>query len=68
MTGGASGKQLEGPTTSAELFDFPSTSFLCPDGSTPMDNPTMPCSITMNDERFFHTATPIPPVPTRGGC
>jgi Transmembrane protein 131-like N-terminal/Galactose oxidase, central domain len=60
MTGGASGEQLGGPTTSAELFDFPSTSFLCPDGSTPMDNPTMPCSITMNDERFFHTATLIP--------
>ncbi len=60
MTGGASGQQLGGPTTSAELFDFPSTSFLCPDGSTPMDNPTMPCSITMNDERFFHTATLIP--------
>jgi Abnormal spindle-like microcephaly-assoc'd, ASPM-SPD-2-Hydin/Galactose oxidase, central domain len=60
LTGGASGGQLGGPTTSAELFDFPSTSFLCPDGSTPMDNPTMPCSITMNDERFLHTATLIP--------
>jgi Abnormal spindle-like microcephaly-assoc'd, ASPM-SPD-2-Hydin/Galactose oxidase, central domain len=60
LTGGASGEQLGGPTTSAELYDFPSTSFLCPDGSTPMDNPTMPCSITMNDERFLHTATLIP--------
>jgi Abnormal spindle-like microcephaly-assoc'd, ASPM-SPD-2-Hydin/Galactose oxidase, central domain len=60
LTGGASGEQLGGATTSAELFDFPSTSFLCPDGSTPMDNPQMPCSITMNDERFLHTATLIP--------
>ena len=60
LTGGAAGEQLGGPTTSAELFDFPSTSFLCPDGSTPMDNPQMPCSITMNDQRFFHTATLMP--------
>src|SRR6202044_1050877 len=42
------------------LFDFPSTSFLSPAGSTRMDNPTMPCSITMNDERFFHTGAQIP--------
>ena len=60
LTGGAAGEHLGSPTTSAELFDFPSTSFLCPDGSTPVANPTTPCSITMNDARFLHTATLIP--------
>lgn len=60
LTGGAAGEHIGAPTTSAELFDFPSTSFLCPDASTPMDNPTMPCSVTMNDARFLHTATLMP--------
>ena len=60
LTGGAAGEHLGGPTTSAELFDFPSTSFLCPDGSTPTANSTTPCSITMNDARFLHSATLLP--------
>ena len=60
LTGGSAGEHLGGPTTSAELFDFPSTSFLCPDGSAPIANPTTPCSITMNDARFLHSATLLP--------
>ena len=66
FAGGAAGEQIGDATTSAELFDYPTTSFLCPDGSAPMNNQQLPCATSLHDPRWFHTATLLPSGPEAG--
>jgi hypothetical protein len=61
FTGGSTGEELGGPTNTAQLFDYSKTSFLCPNGGQPISNPPFPpCSTSLHDQRWFHTATLLP--------
>ncbi|MBV8454393.1 MAG: hypothetical protein JOZ29_19280 [Deltaproteobacteria bacterium] len=61
FTGGSAGEKLGSATNSAQLFDYSTTSFLCPDGSRPAPNSFLPpCSSRLHDARWFHTATMLP--------
>jgi Abnormal spindle-like microcephaly-assoc'd, ASPM-SPD-2-Hydin/Galactose oxidase, central domain/Kelch motif len=66
FAGGAAGEQIGDATTSAELFDYPTTSFLCPDGTTPMNDQQQPCATSLHDPRWFHTATLLASGPEAG--
>jgi N-acetylneuraminic acid mutarotase len=67
FAGGNAGEQIGEATNSAELFDNPTTSFLCPDGSQPVFNPpSPPCPTTLHDARWFHTSTLMPSGPEAG--
>ena len=67
FTGGSAGEQIGGATNSAELFDYPTTSVICPDTSTPIFSPpSPPCPTYLHDERWFHAATLLPSGPDAG--